>query len=269
MSVISCQLSEKKEVVASGNRQLTTDNLRRYARHIVLPEIGEAGQQQLLASKVLIIGTGGLGSAAIAYLAAAGIGKIGIVEPDRVELSNLQRQVLFETADIGRSKATSARDRVQEVNPDPLVEIFPERINSENAGELVRGFDIVVDGSDNFATRFAVSDASRQEKKPLVSAAISGFSAQLSTFKPYLGEPHPCYRCLVPKTPEREITCAQEGIIGPLAGMLGSMQALEVIKELLAIGSSLSGSLVIIDALTMNIRKIKLKRDPSCKFCQS
>ncbi len=247
--------------------KLSPDQRRRYARHIVLPEIGHEGQEKLLASKVLVIGAGGLGSSAIAYLAAAGIGKIGIVEPDRVELSNLQRQILFETADIGRSKATSARDRVQEVNPDPAVEIFEERITSENANKLISNFDIVVDGSDNFETRFAVSDACLHEKKTLVSAAISGFSAQLSTFKPYLGDAHPCYRCLVPQIPERERNCAQEGIIGPLAGMLGSMQALEVIKELLAIGQSLSGSLLIIDALTMNIRKVVLPRDLPCKFC--
>lgn len=246
---------------------LSSDAQRRYARHIVLPEVGQAGQERLLASKVLVIGAGGLGSAAIAYLAAAGIGKIGIVEPDRVELSNLQRQILFETADIGRAKAASARDRVQEVNPDCAVEIFEERITAQNANNLVRGFDIVVDGSDNFETRFVVSAACLQEKKPLVSAAISGFSAQLSTFKPYLGKPHPCYRCLVPEMPEREIACAQEGIIGPLAGMLGSMQALEVIKELLTIGESLSGNLLIIDALAMDVRKVKLPHDSSCKFC--
>jgi molybdopterin-synthase adenylyltransferase len=245
---------------------LSTQHLRRYARHIVLPEIGEGGQARLLASKVLVIGAGGLGSAAIAYLAAAGIGRIGIVEPDRVELSNLQRQILFETADIGRSKASSARDRVQEVNPDCAVDIFEERITAENANKLVRDFDVVVDGSDNFATRFVVSDACMQEKKPLVSAAISGFSAQISTFKPYMGNPHPCYRCLVPEMPEREIACAQEGIVGPLAGMLGSMQSLEVIKELLGIGRLL-GSLLIIDALKMEIRKVELKRDPTCKFC--
>ena len=247
--------------------ELKDDAQRRYARHIVLPEIGEAGQSRLLAARVLVIGAGGLGSCAIAYLAAAGIGKIGIVEPDRVELSNLQRQILFETADIGRSKATSARDRVQEVNPDCVVEIFEERLTPENANKLVGDFDIVVDGSDNFETRFAVSAACLQEKKPLVSAAISGFSAQLSTFKPYLGEGHPCYRCFIPQIPEREKSCAQEGIIGPLAGMLGSMQALEVIKELLGIGQSLSGSLLIIDALTMNIRKVALPCDSSCKFC--
>lgn len=257
----------KKDDKRTQHSALNIQHLRRYARHIVLPEIGQGGQKRLLAAKVLVIGAGGLGSSAIAYLAAAGIGKIGIVEPDRVELSNLQRQILFETADIGRSKAVSARDRVQEVNPDCMLEIFEEKLTSENAASLVQGFDIVVDGSDNFETRFAVSAACMQAQKPLISAAITGFSAQLSTFKPYLGTLHPCYRCLVPSIPEREKTCAQEGIIGPLAGMLGSMQALEVIKEILAIGESLSGSLLIIDALTMNIRKVALPRDENCEYC--
>jgi adenylyltransferase/sulfurtransferase len=246
---------------------LTDEQKRRYARHVVLPEIGARGQEKLLACSALVIGAGGLGSAALAYLAAAGVGRVGIVESDRVELSNLQRQILFETADIGRAKAQAAYDRIHEVNPDCAVEIFEKRLDENNARELVRGFDIVLDGSDNFATRFAISDACRQEKKPLVSAAISGFSAQLATFKPYLGAPHPCYRCLVPGLPEREITCAQEGIIGPLAGMLGSMQALEAIKELLGIGQSLSGFVVVVDALSMHVRKVGLLRDSACSAC--
>lgn len=237
---------------------------RRYARHIVLPEIGEVGQEKLLKSSVLIIGAGGLGSAAIAYLAASGIGKIGIVEPDRVELSNLQRQILFETADIGRSKAKATKDRINETNPDCMIELFEERFTAENGRELVRKFDIVVDGCDNFATRFAVADACFAEEKPLISAAISGFSAQISTFKPYLGEPHPCYHCLVPSIPEFERNCVVDGIISPLAGIMGSFQALEVIKELLGIGETLSGKLLIIDALSMNIRKITIPRDAHC-----
>lgn len=248
---------------AKKNPGLTPDAERRYARHLVMPEIGEEGQGTLLASSVLVIGAGGLGSGALAYMAAAGIGRIGIVEPDRVELSNLQRQVLFESSDIGRAKTDAARDRIEEVNGDCTIELFPDRLTAENARARVRGFDIVVDGSDNFATRLAVNTACFAEKKTLVSAAISGFSAQLSTFKP----PAPCYQCLVPTLPEREITCAQEGIIGPLAGMLGSMQALEVIKELLGIGESLTGSLLVIDALTMNIRKVALPRDPKCPVC--
>ncbi len=246
---------------------LNSEQERRYARHVVLPEIGQEGQEKLLASKVLVIGAGGLGSAVIAYLSAAGIGHIGIIEPDRVELSNLQRQVLFETADIGRGKAQAARDRIHEVNPDCKVEIFEEKITAQNAKKFISGFDIVADGCDNFETRFAVSDGCMAAKKTLVSAAISGFSAQISTFKPYLGNQHPCYRCLVPQMPAREISCAQEGIIGPLAGIMGSMQALEVIKELLGSGRSLSGSLFIMDALSMDIRKVALLPDPFCSFC--
>ena len=237
---------------------------RRYARHIVLPEIGEVGQEKLLKSSVLVIGAGGLGNSAIAYLAASGIGKIGIIEPDRVELSNLQRQILFETADIGRSKAKAVRDRINEINPDCEIELFEEQFTPENGRELAQKFDIVVDGSDNFATRFAVADACFAENKTLISAAISGFSAQVSTFKPYLGAPHPCYRCFVPTMPVFERTCAQEGIISPLAGIMGSFQALETIKELLTIGESLSGKLLIIDALSINIRKIILTRDAKC-----
>jgi molybdopterin/thiamine biosynthesis adenylyltransferase len=238
---------------------------RRYARHIVLPEIGQAGQEKLLAASAFVVGAGGLGSAAIAYLAAAGIGRLGIIDSDRVELSNLQRQVLFEEADIGRPKVEAARDRIEEVNPACKVEIFPERITEKNARSMIKNYDIVLDGSDNFETRFAVAEACMQEKKPLVSAAISGFSGQLSTFKPYAGGP--CYRCLVPEIPERAKTCAQEGIIGPLAGVMGSLQALEVIKELLEIGASLSGALLTVDALSMEIKKLRLARDPECRHC--
>jgi len=244
-----------------------TAKLRRYARHLVLPEIGEAGQTKLLASSVLVIGAGGLGSAALAYMSASGIGRLGIVEHDRVELSNLQRQILFECSDVGRAKTEAARDRIEEINDDCLVELFQYKLTPDNARDLIKRFDIVVDGSDNFDTRFAVADACLKEQKPLISAAISGFSAQLSTFKPYLSAAHPCYRCLVPEKPEREITCEQEGIVGPLAGIMGSYQALEVIKELLGIGESLSGFLLVIDALTQTTRKSALPRDPSCSHC--
>lgn len=260
-----CGPDVKKLKVA---HDLKPDELRRYARHIVLPEIGEEGQQKLLASSVLVIGAGGLGSAALAYMAASGIGRLGVVEPDRVELSNLQRQILFESSDIGRTKAEAARDRIEEMNGDCKVELFHERLTKDNAKQLVSGFDAVVDGSDNFTTRFAVNDACFSEMIPLISAAISGFNAQLSTFKAYLGKPHPCYRCLVAEIPEREMTCEQEGIVGPLAGIMGSMQALEVIKELLGIGESLSGSLLVMEALTMQIRKVVLPRDPACPVCK-
>lgn len=249
--------------------KLNPEQQRRYARHIVLSEIGTAGQGKLLSSSALVIGAGGLGSAALAYLAAAGVGRIGVIDADRVELSNLQRQVLFETADIGRPKVEAARDRLEEINPDCKVEAFFERLTKDNANVLIKNFDIVLDGSDNFETRFAVSDACFQEEKPLVAAAISGFAAQISTFKPYLGAAHPCYRCLVSTLPERERTCAQEGVIGPLAGMLGAMQALEAVKELLAVGASLSGALFRIDALTMQVKRAALAPDAKCPACNS
>lgn len=248
---------------------LPDNSLRRYARHVVLSEIGEAGQQKLLSSSALVVGAGGLGSVALAYLAAAGIGRLGIVEPDRVELSNLQRQVIFEEGDIGRAKAEAARDRIHEINSACEVELFPARLTADNAKSMVGSFDIVIDGSDNFETRFALSDACYDEKKTLVSAAISAFSGQLSTFKPYLGAPHPCYRCFIAEMPDRERSCAQEGVLGPLAGMMGSMQAVEAIKELLSIGTSLSGIIFRIDMLSGDIRKTALKRDPSCSFCNS
>lgn len=246
------------------NDDLSRQSLRRYARHLVLPEIGEAGQETLLASRVLVIGAGGLGSAAIAYLAAMGVGEIHVADHDRVELSNLQRQVLFEEADIGRAKVEAARDRVEEVNPDCRLIAHGLRLDETNAMPLVERVDAVIDGSDNFATRFAVADACMQAKKPLISAAVTAFSGQISTFTPYLGHPHPCYRCLVHSAPERERSCAQEGIIGALAGVMGSMQALEAVKALLGIGVSLSGRLMIYDALSARFRETQLPRDTRC-----
>jgi len=246
---------------------LTDDQKRRYARHLVLEQMGEAGQEKLLASSVLVIGAGGLGSACLAYLAAAGVGRIGIVEYDRVDLSNLQRQILFEESDIGRLKVEAAADRLSELNPEVEIELLPRRIKTDNAQEIVRSFDVVADGCDNFKTRFAVADACMAEKKPLISAAISGFDAQLSTFKPYLGEAHPCYRCFVPAAPEREITCEQEGIVGPLAGVMGSWQALEAIKELVGIGESLSGRVMMLNALAGEPKMTRLPRDTNCPHC--
>lgn len=261
------QKEDKEQVETLVTCHLPLATARRYARHLVLPEIGEEGQQTLLLSSALVIGAGGLGSSALLHMAASGIGQLGIVEPDRVELSNLQRQALFETGDIGRPKVEAARDRIEEVNPDCRVELFPTRLGAGNARDLVREFDIIIDGSDNFDTRFVLNEACYAEQKTLISAAISGFSALVSTFKPYRGPPHPCYRCLVTDMPERERDCAQEGIIGPLAGMIGSLQALEAIKELLSIGESLSGSLLVIDALTTDIKKVSLPRDPACPIC--
>ncbi|MCC7260240.1 MAG: HesA/MoeB/ThiF family protein [Alphaproteobacteria bacterium] len=246
---------------------LTDDQLRRYAKNILLPEIGREGQEKLLRSKVLVVGAGGLGSPLLSYLAVGGVGTLGIIDHDRVELSNLQRQILHETADIGSLKVESARDRIEELNPDVTVHTYPERLTAENAAALVSRYDVIADGSDNFDTRYALADTCYQAGKPLVSAAIAGFSGQLSTFKAYLGEPHPCYRCFCPEAPERGPSCAIGGVTGAFAGALGSLQALEVIKELLGIGSSLSGSILMVDGLTATTRTLRLPRDPACKTC--
>ncbi len=239
---------------------LSDDNRRRYARNLILPEIGEAGQVRLLSSRVLVVGAGGLGSAVISYLAAAGVGHIGVADGDRVELSNLQRQILFEQGDIGRLKVEAARDRIEEMNPDVNVTLYPFDLNQTNIADIVSAFYIVADGCDNFETRFLVADICAKAKKPLVSAAVKGFEGQLSTFKPYLGAPHPSYRCLVPELPPEPNNCTETGVIGAVCGILGSMQALEVIKELLGVGESLSGTLIRYDGLRQTWYKSKLSR---------
>jgi adenylyltransferase/sulfurtransferase len=248
---------------------LTDAQRRRYARNISLDGVGEAGQERLLASRVLIVGAGGLGSAVISYLAAAGVGHIGIVDYDRVELSNLQRQILHETGDIGRLKVESARDRIQEINPDVKVDIHPVKLDESNARHLIRNYDVVADGSDNFTTRFAVNAACHVEQKPLVSAAIRAYSGQLAVFKSYLGVAYPCYRCLVGSHPDDERGCSDVGVLGALAGIMGSLQALEIIKELLALSESFAGRLWLFDAHTLQARITQLTRDPHCDCCTS
>ena len=243
------------------------DDERRYARHRVLPEIGEAGQAKLLSSSALVVGAGGLGAAALGYLAAMGVGRIGIADHDRVELSNLQRQLLFETADVGRLKVDAAADRIGEINPGCAVESHAVKLEPANALALVGAYDIALDCTDNFAARFALSDACLSEKKTLVSAAISGFEGQLSVFKAHLGPPHPCYRCLVAHTPPRQVDCVQEGMLGALAGVMGSMQAVEAVKELLGVGQSLSGRLLLYDALAARPRTVLLPRESTCPAC--
>ena len=243
----------------------TEDQIHRYARHILLPEVGGTGQARLLESKALVIGAGGLGSPLIMYLAAAGVGTIGVIDDDRVDLSNLQRQVVHSTERIGMAKAESARLAAAAINPDVRVIAHSERLTADNALDLIAGYDIVADGSDNFATRFLVNDACRLAGKTLVSAAVLRFDGQLATFK----SPGPCYRCLYPsEPPEGEVpTCAQAGVLGAMAGVMGTLQATEVLKELLGIGDSLSGSLLIVDALSTSFRKIRLKPDPACALC--
>jgi molybdopterin/thiamine biosynthesis adenylyltransferase/rhodanese-related sulfurtransferase len=245
---------------------LSSDELLRYARHLTLAELGVPGQQRLKASRVLLIGAGGLGSPAALYLAAAGVGTLGVVDSDVVDLSNLQRQVLHDTAAIGTSKTSSAARRIGAINPNVRVEAFTERLTSRNAREIVRAFDIVVDGSDNFPTRYLVNDCCVFERKPLVYGSILRFEGQLSVF----GAPGgPCYRCLFSEPPPAELvpSCADAGVLGVLPGVIGTLQALETIKWIVGIGESVVGRLVIFDALRLQFRDIAVRRDPACAVC--
>jgi adenylyltransferase/sulfurtransferase len=241
----------------------------RYSRQLCLPEIGKAGQEKLLKSKVLVIGAGGLGSPLLLYLAASGVGTIGIIDDDKVELSNLQRQVLHETGDVGVAKTQSARDALSDLNPDITITCCQTRLDEGNIDNIIANYDIIADGSDNFSTRFLVNDRCFSHGKTLVSAAIQGFTGQLSTFKAHLGQPHPCYRCIYPEIPPRDTAppCSETGILGGVAGIMGTWQSIEIIKELVGFGESLSGSLVIFDALTSTSRKVKVRRNTGCLCC--
>lgn len=245
------------------------DELERYSRHIILPEVGGAGQQRLKTARVLVIGAGGLGSPLLLYLAAAGIGTLGIVDDDTVSVSNLQRQVLHGTEDVGRKKTESAAVAIAGLNPHVRVIEHTERLTPQNADALIGAYDLVADGSDNFDTRFLVNDTCYRLKKTLVTAAILRFDGQLSTFKPWQGAPHPCYRCVFPEPPPPGSVpaCSEAGVLGALGGVMGSLQALEVVKELLDLGDSLSGRLLLYDALRGDVRTVKLRRDPACKLC--
>ena len=247
----------------------TDAQLERYARHIILPEVGGTGQEKLLGARVLVVGAGGLGAPMLLYLAAAGVGTLGVVDNDTVDLSNLQRQVIHATSRIGRPKVDSARDAVADVNPEVKLIAHKARLDASNVFALIRDYDVIADGSDNFGTRFLLNDACHLAGKTLVSAAILRFEGQLSTFKSHLGGDNPCYRCLYrdPPPPGMVPTCAEGGVFGALAGVMGSMQATEVLKEVLGIGDSLSGHLIIYDALAAMFRKIRLPRDPACPLC--
>ncbi len=245
------------------------DQIRRYARHILLPEIGGIGQARLLASRVLVVGAGGLGSPALLYLAAAGVGTIGLIDDDVVDLSNLQRQIAHDTAALGRPKVESAAERIRALNPDVTVEPHRARLDATNALDLVSRYDLVLDGSDNFATRFLVADACHLAGRTLVSAAVLRFEGQLATFKSHLGPPHPCYRCLHPTPPPPGLvpTCAEAGVFGAVTGVLGALQVTEALKELAGIGEGLSGRLILWDALSASFRTVRLRRDPACALC--
>ncbi|MFZ5778878.1 MAG: HesA/MoeB/ThiF family protein [Pseudomonadota bacterium] len=249
--------------------ELTEPQIRRYARHIVLAEIGGIGQSRLIAARVLVVGAGGLGAPLLQYLAAAGIGTLGVIDDDRVDLSNLQRQVIHRTEDIGAPKAESARRALQAVNPEVQVEAYEERLTAENAERLIAGYDVVADGSDNFATRYLLNDTCHRLRKTLVAAAILRFDGQISTYKAWHGEGHPCLRCLFPSAPSEDAvpSCAQAGVLGSLAGTLGALQATEVVKEILGVGRSLSGRLLVYDALAASFDEMAIAKRPGCPTC--
>jgi adenylyltransferase/sulfurtransferase len=245
------------------------DEVQRYSRHILLREIGGAGQARLKAAKVLIVGAGGLGSPVALYLAAAGVGTIGIIDNDVLELSNLQRQIAHATARLGENKARSAAIAMRAINPLVAIQTLESRLDAQNVRGLIEHYDLICDGTDNFETRFLLADACVAARKTLVSAAVLRFEGQLSTFKPHAGPDHPCYRCLYPEPPPAGLvpSCSEAGVLGAVTGVMGALQATEVVKEICAIGASMSGRLLIWDALAAEFRTIKLRRDPACKVC--
>ena len=244
---------------------LTPDQVKRYSRHIIMGDVGSAGQRKLIQSKALIIGAGGLGSPSAVYLALAGVGTIGIVDFDVVELSNLQRQILHHTGDVGRSKLDSARDNIKSYNPDVNVVLHDVRLESDNAMDIISQYDLVINGADNFATRYLVNDACYLLNKTLVDGSILIFDGQATVFLPGEG----CYRCLFPEPPPPGMVpnCAEAGVLVALTGLVGSIQATEALKQFLGIGESLTSRLLLIDALSMTFREVKLKRNPSCPLC--
>src|SRR5213594_2316164 len=247
--------------------QLSAEELQRYSRHLIMPEVTLDGQRRLKAARVLCIGAGGLGSPAALYLAAAGVGKIGIVDFDEVDLSNLQRQILHGTKDIGRGKLESAQDRLRDINPEIEIELHQCRFSSENASQIVSNYDVVVDGSDNFATRYLSNDVCVFEQKPKVYGSVFRFEGQTTVFAPHLGGP--CYRCLFPEPPPPESVpnCAQAGVLGVLPGIIGMLQAIETIKLVVGIGEPLIGRLLHFDALKVKFRDLNLRRNPECPVC--
>lgn len=247
----------------------TEEQIERYSRHIILPEVGGEGQSRLLEAKVFMIGAGGLGSPVAYYLAAAGVGTIGIADADVVDMSNLQRQIIHNQDRVGMPKVESARETMQSLNPDVQVKTYNHRISEENVRDIIREYDLVIDGCDNFPTRFLVNDACFFEKKTLVSGAMFRFEGQVATFKPHADAEGPCYRCLYPEPPPEGLvpSCSEAGILGALAGAVGTIQAVEAIKELLDIGESLTGHLMTFDALRMEWKKLRLRKDPACPLC--
>jgi molybdopterin-synthase adenylyltransferase len=245
--------------------KFTKKQIDRYSRQIIIKKIGVQGQKKLLESRVLIVGAGGLGSPIAIYLAALGIGKIGIVDKDRVEISNLTRQIIFSTNDLKKKKSTTAINRLKKINPDLKFKAFKKNLNIKNISQIANNFDLIVDGSDNFKTRFLINDYCFKNKKILVSGAISKFDGQVYTFN-FLKKKSPCLRCFIPKEPNNSDidNCEYDGVMPPLAGIVGSIQANEVVKEILSIGNSLCGYILIIDALKITFRKVKLNKRSDC-----
>jgi molybdopterin/thiamine biosynthesis adenylyltransferase/rhodanese-related sulfurtransferase len=244
----------------------TPEQRERYSRHFLLPEIGTEGQRKLLDAKVLLLGAGGLGSPAALYLAAAGVGTLGVVDDDEVDVSNLQRQVLHTTDRVGMRKVDSAEEAIRALNPDVRVVKYPMRLSAANVVEVIEGYDVVVDGADNFPTRYLLNDASVRLRIPVVSASILGFDGQLSVFQPYEG---PCYRCLYPVPPPAELapSCGANGVLGVLPGTMGLLQATEVVKLVVGVGEPLVGRLLLYEALGATFTELKVRRDPDCPIC--
>src|SRR5262245_40109371 len=251
----------------STNMELSNEQIRRYSRHLILPEVGMAGQKRICSTSVLCIGAGGLGSPIAMYLAAAGVGRMGLVDFDTVDFSNLQRQIIHGTEDVGRHKGESARDTLKSINPGVDVTLHSVRLSSENALDIIKQYDVVVDGTDNFPTRYLTNDACVLLKKPNVYGSIFRFEGQASVFAPHLGGP--CYRCLYPEPPPPGMvpSCAEGGVLGVLPGVVGCIQATEILKLALGKGTSLIGRLVLFNALDMNFKELKLRRDPQCPLC--
>jgi molybdopterin/thiamine biosynthesis adenylyltransferase/rhodanese-related sulfurtransferase len=249
--------------------ELTIDEVRRYSRHLIIPDVGMSGQKRLKNAKVLVIGAGGLGSPALLYLAAAGVGTLGIAEFDEVDESNLQRQIIHQQSDIGKSKALSAKESVLETNPYVTVVLHEERLDNDNVMQVFEGYDLIVDGTDNFATRYMVNDAAYFLGIPYVWGSIYRFDGQASVFAPTLADDAPCYRCLYPEPPPPGMvpSCAEGGVLGVLCASIGSIQVNEAIKLLTGIGDPAIGKLVIYDALELEWRKLRVRKDPSCALC--
>jgi molybdopterin/thiamine biosynthesis adenylyltransferase/rhodanese-related sulfurtransferase len=250
----------------SAPRSLSSEQRNRYQRHLLLPEIGEAGQLKLLDSKVLLLGAGGLGSPAALYLAAAGVGTVGIIDMDEVDASNLQRQILHNTDRIGDRKVDSAKKTLTLMNPDVNVVTYDVRLGADNVLDIIDGYDVIVDGTDNFPTRYLVNDASLVKRIPVVHGSIFRFEGQVTVFNPYVG---PCYRCMIPEPPPAELapSCSEAGVLGVLCGIIGSLQAIEAVKILLDLGETLQGRLMAYDALEQSFRTFKVHRDPICPTC--